>query len=209
MPAVLAWFIANWTEILGFVTGAVCVFLAARRNIWNFPIGVANNIVFFVLFVGSALYADAGLQVVYLALGVMGWINWARHRADDHRAVILHTPRRAIPALVAATVIVAVILTVVLHRFTNSTTEVADASTTAVSLAAQYMLNRRWIENWFVWAAVDVVYIGLYLVKGLWITGTLYLLFIALCVSGYLTWRRSQRNASPIIRVAPEVTASV
>ncbi len=191
MTAVLDWFVSDWTEILGFVTGAVCVFLAARRNIWNFPIGIANNIVFIVLFLGSALYADTGLQVIYLVLGVMGWVNWARNRAGDDRALVLRMPPRAIPILVATTIVAAGLLAWLL-TFTNSTTVVADAATTAVSLAAQYMLNRRWIENWFVWIAVDVGYIGLYLSKGLFVTGALYLLFIGLCIAGFFGWRRTK-----------------
>lgn len=189
----MGWLIENWSEVLGFVTGALCVLLAARRNIWTFPIGIANNVVFFVLFAEHALYADAGLQVVYLVLGVMGWVGWARHRADDHRALVVRTPRRAWLPLLVAAVAGAALLTWVLTAFTDSTTQVADASTTTVSLVAQYMLNRRWIENWFVWIAVDVAYIGLYLVKGLWITGALYLLFIALCATGFVGWRRARR----------------
>jgi nicotinamide mononucleotide transporter len=185
----LDWLVANWTEVLGFVTGAVCVLLAARRNIWNFPIGIANNVVFIVLFVGSALYADAGLQVVYLVLGAMGWIAWARRRPEAVEGFASSTPRRAIVPLVLAAVVGTAVLTFVLTTFTDSTTQLADASTTAVSLVAQYMLNRRWIENWFVWIAVDVVYIALYVVKGLWITGALYLLFVALCIGGYRAWR--------------------
>lgn len=185
----LDWLAANWTEVLGFVTGAVCVFLAARRNIWNFPIGIANNLVFIVLFVGAALYADAGLQIVYLVLGAMGWVAWARRRSETVEGFASHTPTKAIVPLVAAALIGTAVLTFVLTTFTDSTTQLADGSTTAVSLVAQYMLNRRWIENWFVWIAVDVVYIALYIVKGLWITGALYLLFIALCVGGYRAWR--------------------
>jgi nicotinamide mononucleotide transporter len=189
VTALLNWIVANWTEILGFGTGAVCVFLAARRNIWNFPIGLANNIVFIVLFFGSALYADTGLQVIYLVLAVMGWVNWARNRAADTKPLVVRMPGRAILPLaistIAATGLLAWLLTL-----TDSTTVIADAATTAVSLAAQYMLNRRWIENWFVWIAVDVVYIGLYLYKGLTITAALYLLFIGLCVVGYVGWRR-------------------
>lgn len=194
----LGWLAADWTEILGFVTGALCVFLAARRSIWNFPIGIANNVVFIVLFLGSALYADTGLQVVYLVLGVTGWANWARNRARDDKALVLRMPPRAIPVLVASTIVAAALL-VWLLTFTNSTTVVADATTTAVSLVAQYMLNRRWIENWFVWIAVDIVYIGLYLSKGLVITGALYLLFVGLGVGGYLGWRRvSVRGSQPV-----------
>ena len=203
----IAWFVAHWTEILGFVTGAVCVFLAARRNIWNFPIGIANNLVFIVLFVGTALYADAGLQIVYLVLGVQGWIAWARRRPEVVEGFASSTPRRAIVPLVLAAVAGTAVLTFVLTTFTDSTTQLADASTTAVSLVAQYMLNRRWIENWFVWIAVDVVYVALYAVKGLFITGALYLLFIALCVGGYRAWRRHrtavvQAGADPVAAVA-------
>ena len=199
----IAWLIDNWTEVLGFGTGAICVLLAARRNIWTFPIGIANNVVFIVLFVGAALYADAGLQVVYLVLGVQGWIAWARRRPEQAAGFALRTPRRAVLPLILAALAGAAVLAWVLSAFTDSTTQLADASTTAVSLVAQYMLNRRWIENWFVWIAVDVVYVGLYAVKGLFITGALYLLFIGLCVGGYRAWRRhpashAQAGADPI-----------
>ncbi len=204
MPPLLDWVTAHWTQVLGFITGAVCVLLAARRNIWNFPIGIANNVVFVVLFVGSALYADAGLQVVYLVLGVQGWIAWALRRPAEEPGFALRTPVRAIVPLIAAAVAGTALLTWVLTAFTDSTTQVADASTTAVSLVAQYMLNRRWIENWFVWLAVDVVYVLLYAVKGLWITGALYLLFIALCIGGYRAWSRQRGTTVP---VGPEPVA--
>ena len=187
----LDWLVANGVEIFGFATGAACVLLAARRNILTFPLGIANNLVFIVLFTGAALYADAALQVVYIVLGVLGWVGWRRGRAADDRPATIRTPLRLIPWLAAAALVATAVLTAVLWAFTDSTTEVADAATTSVSLIAQYMLNRRFIESWFVWIAVDVAYIALYAVKGLWITAALYLLFIAMCVLGYVTWRRA------------------
>ena len=190
------WLAQNWTEILGFVTGGVCVLLAARRNIWNFPIGILNNVVFFVVFAGAALYADAGLQVVFLVLAVMGWVGWLRHRGRDDKALVVSTPRRAILPMALATVALTAVIAFALHFYTDSTTEIADAATTAVSLVAQYMLNRRWIENWFVWIAVDVAYVALYLSKGLVITGGLYVLFIAFCVVGYVGWTKARAAQS-------------
>ena len=200
------WFATHWTEVLGFATGAACVFLAARRNIWTFPVGIANNIVFVVLFVESALYADAGLQLVYLALGVHGWVAWAR-RGPATEGFARRTPRRAWAPLLVAALVGTVVLAVLLASFTDSTTEVPDAATTAVSLVAQYMLNRRWLENWFVWIAVDVAYVGLYAVKGLWITALLYALFIGLCVDGYRAWRRRGFAAVPVPEPGGAVTA--
>jgi nicotinamide mononucleotide transporter len=190
------WLASNWTEVLGFGTGAACVFLAARRNIWTFPVGIANNLVFVVLFFGAALYADLGLQIVYLVLGVMGWLGWSRHRGTDDRALITRMPHRSILPLVLVAVAGTAIIALALHSYTDSTTEIADAATTSVSLVAQYMLNRRWLENWFVWIAVDVAYIGLFLYKGLNITAALYLLFIGLCVFGLRGWIRARANQS-------------
>lgn len=193
----LAWFAANWTEVLGFATGLACVALAARRNVATFPIGIANNLVFLALFTEHALYADAGLQVVYLALGVAGWIGWVRGRRES--AFVRGAPRRAVPWLVLAFGTITAVLWLVLHRFTDSTTELTDAATTAGSLVAQYMLNRRWLENWIVWISVDVVFVGLFAVKGLWITAALYLVFIALCVGGHRSWarERAMRTLAP------------
>jgi nicotinamide mononucleotide transporter len=183
----MTWFAGHWAEILGFGTGAACVLLAARRHVATFPVGIANNVVFLVLFAGSALYADAGLQVVYLALGVHGWLAWARR--EPRRRFVRSTPRSAVLPLVAAGLAGTAVLSWVLAAYTDSTTELADAATTAGSLVAQYLLNRRWRETWLVWIAVDVGYVGVYAVKGLWITALLYLLFIGLCVDGWRAWR--------------------
>ena len=194
----LEWLVAHWTEIFGFTTGVACVYLAARRRRLNFVFGVVSAAVFMVVFFEVALYADMALQVVYIVLGVTGWIGWNRARADDNRAATVHLPPRVIPFLLIALVVGTVILTFVLITFTDSSTAVPDAGTTTMSLVAQFMLNRRWIENWFVWIAVDVAFIALYAYKELYITSALYLLFIGFCVYGYLTWRKAPHAiASP------------
>jgi nicotinamide mononucleotide transporter len=189
---VIDWLAANWTEILGFGTGLACVYLAVRRNTWNYPIGLANNVVFLVLFLGAGLYATAGLQVVYAALAIHGWIRWTI-RVEKQNDYIARTDRTQVAALMGAFVIIAAVLVWVLLTFTDSTVAVFDASTTSASLVAQYLLNRKRIENWFVWMAVDVVFAGLALASGLWITAILYVIFFVLCVYGYRSWLAVER----------------
>ena len=70
------WWSIPVTEAWGFVTGGICVWLVVREHMWNWPVGLANNIFFFVLFLQTRLFADMGLQVVYFGLGVYGWWNW-------------------------------------------------------------------------------------------------------------------------------------
>lgn len=197
------WFAQHWIEVFGFVSGLVCVYLSARRNIWTYPVGIASSLVYFALFIQYALYADAGLQLVFVVLSITGWVAWARSTAVDERTATRSiTPRAAIPVIIAAIGIGAA-LALILGAFTDSTTEVADAGTTALSLVAQFMMNRRWIESWYVWITADVLYIGLYLYKGLWITAVLYLVFIVVCILGLGTWRRAphevvQRNPEEV-----------
>lgn len=187
------WLLVEWPQVLGFATGAACVLLAGLRNVWTYPIGIANNVVLFAVFLFAGLYAAAGLQVVYLVMGVHGWWRWTR-KVEQNRTYIGSTPRRVWPLLVIVGVIMALILIWVLTTFTDSEVAIADAATTAASLVAQYMLNRKWIQTWYVWIGVDVVFIGLSIVSGLWVIAALYLLFIGLCVFGYRSWRRVARQ---------------
>lgn len=183
----------NWTEILGFGTGLLCVFLASRRNVWNFPIGLANNVVFIVLFLQVGLYADTVLQLIYVVLGVWGWIGWTRARAaehHDHVDFVRTAGVREIALYLAAGAVATAVVTAVLVRATDSTAPLADAFTTCFSLVAQIMLNRRVLQSWWVWIVVDVVYVGLFAFKELWITAGLYAIFVGLAVSGYIGWRR-------------------
>ena len=182
--------------MFGFITGGICVWLVVRQHIGNWPIGLANNVVFFILFFESRLYADMSLQVVFFALGVYGWWNWVR-RGPDFRAL---KPSRAVQIewvgilvfIVAGTVLIREILMRV-----NGAAPFWDALTTILSLAAQYLLCRKRIENWYLWILADVIYVPLYLSRDLPLTAVLYGVFLVMCLFGLLTWRRSLRESTP------------
>ncbi|MEU4089793.1 nicotinamide riboside transporter PnuC [Streptomyces aureus] len=197
----------SWTEALGFATGAVCVWLVARQHIANWPVGIANNVFFIVLFLQAGLYADAGLQVVFIALAGYGWWIWAR--GDGPATADALPVRRSTGTewlwLTAAGVLGTGALTVLLDRATDSTVPFWDALTTALSLAATYGQCRKLLESWWLWIAADLVYIPLYAYKGLYLTSLLYVGFLALCVAGLLGWRRTLAAAGP--RSATAVTA--
>jgi nicotinamide mononucleotide transporter len=181
-------------EILGFLTGAACVALLVRQNIWNWPIGIANNLLFIVLFFRSGLYADVGLQGFYIAISIYGWWSWL-HGGRDHGALkVGRVPARAIPLLILGVVLATTGLTWLLRRYTNSTVPVFDSLITALSLAAQFMMTRKWIENWGVWMVANCLSIGLLIYKGLLVASGLYLVYQVLCVMGLLAWRRALRG---------------
>jgi nicotinamide mononucleotide transporter len=189
----------NVTELVGFVTGGVCVWLAVRQNVWTFPVGLLNNVALGVLFTTHGLYANAVLQALFAVLGLLGWYWWVGRGPDGATLVVRRTPRwawvAAGPGLVVLTAAGVFTLTV----WTDSTVPFWDSLTTASSVLAQLMLGRKWLGNWAVWAVTDVILVGLYATQGLWLTAALYLGYLLLCLEGARRWRASlaAENRSP------------
>ncbi|MFF7191954.1 nicotinamide riboside transporter PnuC [Streptomyces sp. NPDC008222] len=179
----------TWAELLGFATGAACVWLTVRARIANFAVGIANNLFFLVLFWSAQLYADALLQVVYLMLAAVGWWTWLRGGERRSARLMGHARARTVVVLLLLAVPATWGLTVVLTR-AQDIAPFSDALTTALSLAAQWLLNTKSYENWYFWIAADVVYIPLYFAKVLYLTGIVYVLFLTMCLLGLRSWRR-------------------
>jgi len=190
----LEWWPISVTEAWGFATGGACVWLVVREHIWNWPIGLANNVCFFALFLHGRLYADMGLQVIYFLLGVYGWFNWLHGGAHHDRLAISRTTRNERLALLGAIPLGTYGLKEVLLVM-NGAAPFWDSLTTVLSLAAQYLLCRKRLENWWLWIAADLVYVPLYVSRGLPLTAVLYAVFLGMCIVGLRAWRRNAGGA--------------
>ncbi|HET6897826.1 MAG TPA: nicotinamide riboside transporter PnuC [Vicinamibacteria bacterium] len=176
------------TEVLGFATGAACVLLVVDESIWNFPVGLANNVFFLVLFWSARLYGDMALQVVYLVLGVAGWRRWARGAGDGGPLVVTTMRGRERFTTAAFTAAASAGLTWWFVRIGDASPAL-DALTTVLSLVAQWLLNRKRLENWLFWITADVAYVWLYVARRLYLTALLYAVFVVLCLAGLRRWR--------------------
>ncbi|WP_345483806.1 nicotinamide riboside transporter PnuC [Planotetraspora phitsanulokensis] len=180
----------SWAEVLGFASGVLTVWLVVRQHISNWPIGIANVVLLGLVFLSAGLYADAALQIVYVLLGLYGWWQWLYGGAGRSRLSVTRTGRAEWTGLVLAGAAATAVLTAVLTAWTDSAVPFWDALTTALSLMATYGQCRKLVESWWLWITVDVIYIPLYAYKDLYLTGALYVIFLALCVAGLLSWRR-------------------
>ncbi|MDB4880800.1 MAG: nicotinamide mononucleotide transporter PnuC [Gemmatimonadetes bacterium] len=181
-------------ELVAAVTGALSVWLSVRQNIWSWPTAIVNVVLYAVVFHGARLYADMGLQVVYAVLSVYGWYGWLHGGAGRTPLRVTRTS----PALATLLALVAAaggfLLGAVLHYNTDAALPWMDSFLSSTSLVAQWMMTRKKLENWLVWIAVDVLYVGMFIGKGLHLTAVLYTVFLALAVKGFLDWRRSMRE---------------
>ena len=178
----------TWAELLGFITGGACVWLTVRSSVLNFPVGIANSAFFLVLFAYASLWSDAALQIVFIALGFLGWCRWVR----PGWAQVITVRWASIPAVLVCVAFVATatpVLTVVL-RAADDSAPFWDALTTGLSLAAQWLLNAKRVQTWWFWIAADVIYVPLYVSKHLTLTAAIYLLFLGMCALGLQAWRK-------------------
>jgi nicotinamide mononucleotide transporter len=177
----------SWAEAVGFATGGACVWLAVRQHVWTWPIGLANNVAFLVLFWQARLFADAGLQLVYFALGAYGWWNWLRGGDGRSGLAVTRVRGREWLALAVAVPLGTWGLREVLLT-ANGAAPLGDALTTTLSLAAQFLMCRKRLEHWWVWVAADAIYVPLYLGRDLPLTAALYGVFLVMCVAGWREW---------------------
>lgn len=194
LPSHCGWWPIGVTEAWGFATGGVCVWLVVREHIWNWPLGIANNLVFFVLFLHGRLFEDMGLQVVYLGLGIYGWWNWLHGGRDRGALSISRTTAAEWSALAAAIPLSTLALRELLVAV-HDAAPLLDALTTVLSLAAQYLLCHKRLENWWLWIAADLIYVPLYVSRSMPLTAVLYGLFLVMCLFGARAWRRQPVEA--------------
>jgi len=184
--ASLGW--ATWLEVFSFISGAICVWLTVKQNIWNFPVGLANVATYCVVFFQARLFADAGLQIVYFALGLTGWYLWCHGGKHGSKLHVQRAGRFEIGMTLALALAGTLVLWQTLQHVGGSAT-FWDALTTSISLASQWLLNRKRLENWIGWIIVDIIYVPLYAYKELYLTSLLYALFLVMAVMGLRAWR--------------------
>ncbi len=189
----------GFTETLGFVTGAWCVWLTVKEHVWNWPIGIANSAFFLILFWQSSLFADAVLQIVYIILGLFGWYWWLY---GGEKKTVLHISKTSRREWVWLLILLSLGTWVewnILVR-AHDAAPFLDALTTAMSLVAQYLLTKKHLENWYVWMSVDVIYVYLYISKGLYLTAILYCIFFFMCLRGLVEWKRTMQKSEVRIK---------
>lgn len=190
---------SSCAELFGFVCGVLSVYLATRENIWNWPFGVLNAGFYIVVFGRAGLYSDTGLQVVYFVLSFYGWWHWLYGGTERAPVLVARTSLRLATVLLLIALGAWFVLFTITSRIPGAKLPLLDAALVALSLVAQWMMTRKLLENWALWAALDTVYVGLFIARGLRLTAVLYVVFLVLAIFGHFEWKRSLARTSPAL----------
>ena len=187
------WQHQTWLEIIGVITGLLCVYLAARNNILNWPFAIVSVGIYIFIFFDSHLYADMGLQVYFMVMNIYGWYFWSKKTKTEKKTPVLRITQKEIILSAVAIVIFTVFLGSVL-KYTPASYPYIDSFCTACSLVGQVFLARKVLENWLIWIFVDIIYVGVYIFKHLDLTAVMYAIYVGIALMGYLDWKKDYKK---------------
>ena len=181
----------HWLDIVTTVLGLAYILLEYRASVWMWLVGFMMQALGIVLYYQKGLYADCGMEFYYLAMTVYGYWKWVHVGANNQSPVqIRHFPKKLILPWLGIIAVVWFAIYLILANFTNSNVPIADSFTTALSIIGIWALAHKYLEQWFIWIAVDVVTCGLYFYKDIPFKASLYALYVVIAIFGYFKWRK-------------------
>ncbi len=181
-------------EWIATALGIACVLLAARRSIWTFPVAIVSVILLGVVVFEARLYSDALLQLFFVAANLYGWLTWRRTQARTGDVPVGMLDAAGRTRWSVAILSGWLVCGAAMHRWTDAALPWLDAGIAAASIAAQLLMAQRQLENWWLWVAVDLASVPLYLAKGLYLFAGLYAVYLGLALWGLASWSRSARG---------------
>jgi len=192
------WIAGNYIELLGAILGLIYIFFSVRQNIFTWPVGLLSSIFYIVIFFHSRLYAGMALQVYYAAMSIYGWYYWSKgeNGATGEKVKVSFTQPIEWIKIVVIFIFVLIAIVLILKKYTDSDVPYLDALTTTAGIIATWMMARKLIENWIIWVFADLISVGLYIGKHLWVTAFLYLVFTVMAVIGFIEWRKNLKHSN-------------
>lgn len=179
-------------ELAATLLTLACVLLAVKRSIWTYPVGIVGTALFFVVFWQTRLYSSAWLQIVFIAAQAYGWWFWL-YGAKGKAPRVGSWPWNAVAALCLGALVLAYGMARLIAAYTDANMALPDAAIFALSVAAQFLLDRKKIETWAVWGVVNALSVYVYASQQLWATTALYAFLFLNVFWGWHEWRKDMK----------------
>lgn len=185
---------SGFLEIVAVFLGIANIILLIRRSIWNYPFGILMVIIYGNIFFEHRLYSDSILQIFFLIIQCYGWWYWLKNKDGTGHVIVRKLKHSQYLSYGVLSVVFALSLGFVMSNNTDADYPFWDSTIAALSVVAQILLSRRYLENWLVWVLVDAMAIGLFFLKGLTPTAVLYSIFLIMATIGWLKWKSAYHS---------------
>ena len=192
--SMLEFLYAHWLDIVTTVLGLAYILLEYKASIWMWLVGFLMQALGIVLYYQKGLYADCGMEFYYLSMTVYGYWKWIRGSASKEVVPITHFPSKLVLPWTLLILGLWGIINFLLKNFTDSNVPMADSFTTALSIVGIWALAHKYLEQWFIWIAVDVVTCVLYFYKDIPFKASLYGLYVIIAILGWFKWQKLMKQ---------------
>ncbi len=182
----------SWLELIAVVFSIIYLLLIAKGNILGWWAAVVSVSIYIYLCLSASLLAETGLQVFYLFMAFYGMYQWKK--TPEAKEEVIQWGRLKMNFIVIiASLLFTFALGFTLEQYTSAALPYLDAFTTSFSLAATWMVARKFIENWLYWIVIDSAAVFMYAERNLYLTAFLMFVFTILAVYGFIQWRRTMQ----------------
>ena len=175
-------------EIVAIIFTLMSVYLTTQNKISSWPIGIIGVILYGILFFQVQLYAEVITQTIFLIQSLYGWYNWSKLKNKSAAPITVISYREKLGWFVFIIISTIILWQILIH--TNASIPLVDSFTTTVSLVANWLLAKRKLENWHLWIFIDLIYVGMFAFKMLYLTSALYFVFFFMAIYGLYKWKR-------------------
>jgi nicotinamide mononucleotide transporter len=189
-------------EFIAVISGIASVWLSRAENIWVYPTGLINTIIYIYLSFKSSLLGEASVNFYYTVVSIYGWILWARrNERQEHVLKIAASSAREWAQQVGLSLLFYVVLFFALKYFKENGSAPqaipwADAFASATAYMGMWLMAKKKVESWYWWIATNIASIPLYFVKHYVFTSVYYVILLVMAVSGLIEWRRRAKISS-------------
>jgi nicotinamide mononucleotide transporter len=187
----------NWIEMFAALLGIISVWYARKENILVFPFGIVNVLIYIYICFTARLYANAGINAVYLISNIYGWYMWARKDENNGSLQITrNTSKQNVWSWVSVVVVYVAAFFVLREAnktdpdYLHSYLPYIDSFNTSFFLVATILMAVKKAENWVFWIIGDLVSIPIFISQGLYFTGIQYTVFLVLAILGWIEWKK-------------------
>ncbi len=186
-------------EAIATLFGLTSTWFYIKQNNYSWPIGLVMVSMYSVLFFKVKLYAAMCLQVIFIFIQLYGWYEWVFDKAVKGHMVVFRISKLQVLYLFSFWVVFSLALAAIFYWQTDADLVLWDTANAVMCLIAQWLMARKYLESWLVWAVNDVLYLLEFTHKGLYFTAFQNAMFFILAVAGYLQWRQHcQTSSNPL-----------
>ncbi len=192
------WLINNKIEAIASILGLLNIYLGIKEKALFWIIATVTAVMFFYVFLTSKLYAYMLLQIYYFSISIYGFYYWTKGTTNKKKIPITHIDKKNLATSIGAYIVIYILLTVLLTKFTDSNVPYIDAFVTTSSLFGAFFIMKKFIESWFIWIFSDIIAILLLFYKELYAATILQIFYFIFAIIGYFEWKKSMQKQNEL-----------